>query len=612
MQKAVIDPLVLGIEAPRHIGKARFLEGDGIGWHHAEQAGGFANDIAGRRRLVIADIIDRARSRPCNGGTKDVGDILDMDAAEDLSLAGDDPRPAGAQRIEGAPARPVDAGEPKDMQGQPSPLPERPPALLGREPATSPLRCRRGRCRLIDEGAAMIAIDPGRREIAEPGDIGSCRQRLPMRAQNGIALRIGRYREKDMARRCKGGLPRPIERAARSIGMKPCRLARILSGPAGIAGRPIDLPAFFMQKTGECTGTVTESEAEKSFPRACHLSPFFHHYAESHLMDHLRHIAPFLAFFLLLQALSSAAQESGHLPEITIETDRKSPGPESEDTAGQQGSPSESLAPYGLPFYMAPAGSDLAAEAEHYLSCIERASEEDSGPALAEAQSWLLAGGGLPARHCLALALFASHDYEGAAEALRDMAENLRAGRELNFDIAGSDGLRLLLAGIQSQLGNALLLAGQPEDAYTALSIGLADAPVSAVDLVTDLHVDRGRALALSGDVEGAIADLEKARRMAPGRADILYFLASGRRLLGDLEAAMAAISRAIEFDDKEPGYFLERGNIRFLDEDRLGARSDWLKVVSDWPESEAAEAARANLEHLYALMAGEDAPQDP
>lgn len=315
----------------------------------------------------------------------------------------------------------------------------------------------------------------------------------------------------------------------------------------------------------------------------------------------------FLAFCLLFSALAPAwAQQDAPLPELEIGKDRRSGTPAPDRDAGRPGAGSSALPALSFPGGAGLSSKDSAVEAQRYRACLKR-SGEDAVAAIEEAQIWLTDGGGLPARHCLAIAEVAIADYPDAARNLRQMADDLRTGQDIAFDPLGADSPRLLLAGIYAQLGNVLLLDGDAVDAYTALSQGIAEAPVAEQALLVGLYVDRGRALGLAGDFALAVEDLEKARRMAPERADVLHYLASARRLLGEHDAALAAIERAIELDDSEPGFWLERGNIRMMLDDLFGARSDWLKTVSDWPESEAAEAARVNLERLYAVMEQQD-----
>ena len=73
------------------------------------------DDIRGAGRRVIADIVDRAGPPPGDRGAQHGGEVIDMDAREDLPRLVDTARHAGAQRVERAAARSVNAGEAKDM-----------------------------------------------------------------------------------------------------------------------------------------------------------------------------------------------------------------------------------------------------------------------------------------------------------------------------------------------------------------------------------------------------------------------------------------------------------------------------------------------------------------
>ena len=130
-----------------------------------------------------------------------------MHPGEDLARLDDAPRRAVAHRGELVAPRPVDAGEPKNMDRQAGAFLKHAPFRLGRHPAPPARRHRLERGGLIDPIARPIAIDAGRRQIADPVEL-PCprRQHVAMMPEDRIALVVGRDRDKQMADpvKCRG------------------------------------------------------------------------------------------------------------------------------------------------------------------------------------------------------------------------------------------------------------------------------------------------------------------------------------------------------------------------------------------------------------------------
>src|SRR3546814_16125611 len=85
-----------------------------------QQLAGVGRDLGSRCRLVVADVVDAPRIGPRNGSLQHAGDIVDMDAAEQMAGPDDTPGAAAAYGVERAAHRPVDAGEPEDLTRQAS------------------------------------------------------------------------------------------------------------------------------------------------------------------------------------------------------------------------------------------------------------------------------------------------------------------------------------------------------------------------------------------------------------------------------------------------------------------------------------------------------------
>jgi hypothetical protein len=78
-----------------------------------------------------------------------------------------------------------------------------------------------------------------------------------------------------------------------------------------------------------------------------------------------------------------------------------------------------------------------------------------------------------------------------------------------------------------------------------------------------------------------------------PDRVDALIYRASANRALDHLDPAPADIEKALAHAPSSAPALLERGNIRRLKGDVVGARQDWERVGQLAPGSQADLAAR-------------------
>src|SRR6185437_5360026 len=229
LDQRVRDALVVGPEALRHRRQRRRVERFQRRRRDAEEPCGMGDYIGGRGRLVVADIVGGARAGLFDRGAQHCREVVDMDAREHL------PRPieaaggAGAQRVEGTAARPVDAGEAEDMGALAA------PALLGQRTPGATCAAWPQPGGLVDPGAVAVAVDPCRREIADPFGAGAILGRT--------ARLVGRDRHQDVGR------------------ARPC-----LGGQLLLLGRAGDLPA--VQGSDERLGAVAEAEAEQLWHQA--------------------------------------------------------------------------------------------------------------------------------------------------------------------------------------------------------------------------------------------------------------------------------------------------------------------------------------------------------
>lgn len=220
-----------------------------------------------------------------------------------------------------------------------------------------------------------------------------------------------------------------------------------------------------------------------------------------------------------------------------------------------------------------------AQQSDRYDDCLAL-SETKPEEAFETALAWRDAGGGVPARHCAAVALISLEQYEQAGLRLETLADDMRAER---VD---------LRAEVLSQAGNAWLLAGNNARAVATFTAALDLLPEDA-----DLLIDRGRALAAAENYGEAFSDLDRALAFDPTRADALVYRAAARRQLDDTERAMEDIELALALEPLAVDALVERGILRRLGGDSAGARADWLKVLELSPDTQAGEIARRNLE---------------
>ncbi len=227
-----------------------------------------------------------------------------------------------------------------------------------------------------------------------------------------------------------------------------------------------------------------------------------------------------------------------------------------------------------------PSLSDMP-PADAYDQCIGL-TDGDPERAFEAALAWRDLDGGLPARHCVALALVALESYEAAATRLEELADDMKG-----FPAASR-------AEVLAQAGRAWFLAKDAQRAYAAVTAGLQTAPDNV-----ELLIDRGEILAVAQSYWDALDDFNRALELSPARIDALIFRAAAYRLVDAAELAVEDIDKALALAPDHPEALIERGMLRRLGGDADGAREDWLHVIRVAPGSRAAEIAQANIERL-------------
>jgi regulator of sirC expression with transglutaminase-like and TPR domain len=216
-----------------------------------------------------------------------------------------------------------------------------------------------------------------------------------------------------------------------------------------------------------------------------------------------------------------------------------------------------------------------------YSSCLSQV-EIDPKAAIEVATTWAEAGGGVPAKHCQALALIELDRAEDAGDVLIG----------LGFDQTITD--LDVRADLLSQAGNAYLLASRAEKARKAL-----DGAISLRPGDPDLLIDRARAHAMAQSWVGAIADLDAAIELVPMRAGPYVLRASAKRQSGNLRGAKTDLELALQREEGNIDALLERGILRLQSGEKEAARVDLESVVAASPDSSAAQTAKAELAKL-------------
>lgn len=214
-----------------------------------------------------------------------------------------------------------------------------------------------------------------------------------------------------------------------------------------------------------------------------------------------------------------------------------------------------------------------------YTECMTLARREPLR-ALPAAEKWMAEGGGLGARHCVAIAMFESGRHVQAATQLDAIARDMGSERP---------GLR---AELYAQAGQAWMEAGQAENAAAAQS--------KALGLKTedpDLWIDRGLSYAAMRAWPRAISDFDRALTLRPKDVETIVLRAAAWRNAGDAARALNDAQFALRIAPDHSEALLEQGFARLALGDKKGAEADFTRVLSLVPQgSDAARRAQAGL----------------
>lgn len=213
----------------------------------------------------------------------------------------------------------------------------------------------------------------------------------------------------------------------------------------------------------------------------------------------------------------------------------------------------------------------------------QTAVRKNAQAALAAANRWRAAGGGLHASQCIGLAYVELGEWPRAAttfEQAAQEAERDKQARAVDFWV---------------QAGNAWLAGGEMPRAIQALDAGL-KSPHLTPELRGEARLDRARALVALNRVDEARVDLNQALELVPADPMVWYLSAELARRQNDLARARADIDRARQLVRDDPDVLLLAGTIAGQAGDMAEAERLYRQVAERAPDTPAGRAARESL----------------
>jgi tetratricopeptide (TPR) repeat protein len=268
------------------------------------------------------------------------------------------------------------------------------------------------------------------------------------------------------------------------------------------------------------------------------------------------------------------------------------------------------------------------AAANNYSECMKLV-EMAPKRAYELATQWRDYSGGIPAEHCMALALFAQGQYEKSAVMFEDLSKRAQqqakapvqqGAPEVKLDKDGKREVQpqaeILPQGIavdlMAQAGNAWLMAENNEKAYTDLSDALT-MPGITDDQAAEILIDRARTRVEMGNLEGAVKDLDTALQRGGPRSEAFAYRAAAHRALGHFQSAREDIDKALMLDPESAEALLERANLNQAIGNSDAAVVDWIQVMKLAPETPMAKAAADSVNKVRTHQAEEQkAPAKP
>jgi tetratricopeptide (TPR) repeat protein len=217
--------------------------------------------------------------------------------------------------------------------------------------------------------------------------------------------------------------------------------------------------------------------------------------------------------------------------------------------------------------------------ARRYADCMQQARREPL-KALPIAEKWKAEGGGLGARHCVAIAMYETGKYVPAATQLEAIERDMGSDRP---------GLR---AELLAQAGQAWIEANQAENAAAVQSRALDLKPQDV-----DLWIDRGLSYAAMRAWPRAISDFDRALTLDPYKVEVYVVRAAAWRNAGNPAKAQADADRALTMDPDNADLLLERALALQAQGNDKAAATDFDRALKRAPAgSPTAKRAEAGV----------------
>jgi tetratricopeptide (TPR) repeat protein len=149
------------------------------------------------------------------------------------------------------------------------------------------------------------------------------------------------------------------------------------------------------------------------------------------------------------------------------------------------------------------------------------------------------------------------------------------------------------------QRGIALSQRGQDAAALAAFDEAIGQSPESA-----PAYAHRGVVRARLGDVDGAIADYDRAHKLGAPADEVLFNRCQALISKRDYQRAIADCTAVLDENPSHAGASFARGNARWLAGDADQARADWVRAIEIEPDSRQKARMLTAIDSLPPLTA--------
>jgi tetratricopeptide (TPR) repeat protein len=153
------------------------------------------------------------------------------------------------------------------------------------------------------------------------------------------------------------------------------------------------------------------------------------------------------------------------------------------------------------------------------------------------------------------------------------------------------------------QRGVALSQRGQDAAALAAFDEAIRQSPESA-----PTYANRGVVRARLSDVDGAIADYDRARELGAPADEVLFNRCQALISKRAYQEAIADCTAVVAENPSHAGASFTRGNARWLAGDADQARADWVRAIDVEPDSRQKARMLAAIDSLPPLTASRSA----